>query len=164
MSTMSLWSRRNPAAEFDALIRHAFPAHSMTRPFPAAEVVREGEDALVRLEMPGVNVDEVTVEAANGRLTISGERRQAHSDDEATHVREFRYGAFERTFRLPASVSTEQISADYHAGILTVRVTGAYAGATPRKIEITGASSAPVLDAEQSEAEQTESEQAEVAA
>src|SRR5699024_4990825 len=106
MSTISLWNRRNPAAEFDALIRHAFGAQAAsqtTAPAPAAEVVRDGEDALVRLELPGINISDVTVEATNGRLTVRGERRQAHSDDDATNVREFRYGSFERTFRIPAS-------------------------------------------------------------
>ncbi|MGC0141710.1 Hsp20/alpha crystallin family protein [Pseudactinotalea sp. Z1732] len=143
MSTLSLWSRRNPAAEFDALVRNAFGTHALatTGYTPAAEVVREGEDALVRLELPGVNIDsDVTVEVTDGRLVIRGERHATKESAENATVREIRYGSFERTFRLPGSVGADQISADYDAGILTVRVAGAYAGATPRQIAInTGA-------------------------
>lgn len=137
------WTRRNPAAEFDALVAHAFGPHALTRPAtgftPAAEVVRAGEDALVRLELPGMDIDDVTVELTGGRLVIRGERQDRTEGAEATSVREIRYGSFERTFRLPATVTAEQIGADYDAGILTVRVTGAYAGATPRQIAITTA-------------------------
>lgn len=153
MSTLSLWSRRNPATEFDALVRNAFGTHALatTGYTPAAEVVRDGEDALVRLELPGVKIDsDVTVEVTDGRLVIRGERHGTKESAENATVREIRYGSFERTFRLPSSVGADQISADYDAGILTVRVAGAYAGSTPRQISINTV--APV----QAEGEQAE--------
>jgi HSP20 family molecular chaperone IbpA len=47
-----------------------------------------------------------------------------------------RYGSFRRSFRLPTLVTGESISASYDAGVLTVRVAGAYKGAEAQRIAI----------------------------
>jgi HSP20 family molecular chaperone IbpA len=49
-----------------------------------------------------------------------------------------RYGSFRRSFRLPTLVTGESISASYDAGVLTVRVAGAYKGAEAQRIAIEG--------------------------
>ena len=151
MATM-LMTRRDPFAEFDAVIRRAFP----TRPgfagtgfTPAAEVVRDGDDAVVRLELPGLDLDkDVTVELDRGQLVVRGERRdtreeQGTANGGARYLREMRYGSFRRSFSLPEHVTAEAISAGYDAGVLSVRVAGAYAGTTPRKIVVTAGTPAP---------------------
>jgi HSP20 family molecular chaperone IbpA len=134
-----VWTRRSPFAEFDALVRQSFgPATSWPTPgfVPAAEVVKDGDDALVRLDLPGVDVDkDVTVEVERGKLAVSGERRDER--DEGRVRNEVRYGTFRRVFTLPTHVTGDAISASYDAGILTVKVTGAYANAEAQKIEIT---------------------------
>jgi HSP20 family protein len=106
---------------------------------PAAEIVRDGQDAVVRVELPGVNVaDDVTVEVDGGRLVVRGERRDGRTEEQSGRsLREVRYGSFRRTFRLPEGVTAGSVSASYDAGVLSVRVTGAYAGTGTRKVEIT---------------------------
>jgi HSP20 family molecular chaperone IbpA len=106
---------------------------------PAAEVVKDGEDAVVRLELPGVDVDkDVNVEIEHGRLVIHGERRDEHAEDkDGRTLREVRYGSFRRSFQLPAHVTGEAVSASYDAGVLTIRVAGAYAGTQAQRIAIT---------------------------
>lgn len=156
MSTLSLWTRRDPFTEFDALIRDAFGA-AATRPTarltgftPAAEVVRDGDDALVRLELPGLDVEnDVTVEVDRGRLVVRGERRDERAEErDGRSLREVRYGSFQRSFALPTHVTADAVSATYDAGVLQVRVTGAYAGSEARRIAVTsGAPTAPELGA-----------------
>jgi HSP20 family molecular chaperone IbpA len=146
MATM-LMTRRDPFAEFDAVIRRAFPARSgfATSAFtPAAEVLRDGDDAVVRLELPGLDLDkDVTVELDRGHLVVRGERLDKHSDERTDgngtvrYLREMRYGSFRRSFTLPEHVTAEALSASYDAGVLSVRVAGAYAGTEPRKIVVT---------------------------
>lgn len=109
---------------------------------PAAEIARDGDDAVVRLELPGIDVDkDVTVELDGGRLVVHGERRDEYAGtdpaDANRTLREVRYGAFRRSFEVPAHVTGDDVSASYDAGVLTVRVTGAYAGAQPHRIAIT---------------------------
>jgi HSP20 family molecular chaperone IbpA len=143
MSTLTLWGRRDPFAEFDALYRAAFaPGFARTAGFtPAAEVTRDGDDALIRLELPGVDAErDITVEVDRGTLVVRGDRRDEKSDERAGRVlREVRYGAFRRAFALPGHVTGDDLTATYDAGVLTVRVGGAYAGSTARRIPVTGA-------------------------
>jgi HSP20 family protein len=145
MSNLALWSR--PAWDSDRWLRDFFgpaatadwfkPVASAFR--PAAEIVRDGDDAVVRLELPGVDVDkDVNVEVDKGRLVIHGEHRDEHSEEEnGRTLREIRYGSFRRSFQLPAHVTSEAVAASYDAGVLTVRVTGAYAGDQAQRIAIT---------------------------
>jgi HSP20 family protein len=150
MSTLTLRSRRDPFAEFDALVRAAFgPAFTRPEGFsPAAEVTRDGEDALVHVELPGVDAEhDVTVEVVRGTLVVRGERRDSRSDErDGRSLREVRYGAFRRAFALPPHVTGDDVTATYDAGILTVRVARAYAGATAHRVAVTaapGTSAAP---------------------
>ena len=109
---------------------------------PAAEIIKDGDDAVVRLELPGIDIDkDVTVELDGGYLVVRGERRDEHADteDAETHrtLHEVRYGSFRRSFAVPARVTGDAVSATYDAGVLTVRVADVYAGTQPQKIAIT---------------------------
>ena len=145
MSNVALWSR--PTWTVDHMLRDLFgPAMQVAganEAFPsgfnpAAEVIKDGEDAVVRLEIPGVDVDrDVKVELDAGRLVISGESRDEHAENTAGRtVREVRYGSFQRSFTVPAHVNADAITASYEAGVLSVRVRGAYAGSTAQRIAI----------------------------
>ena len=147
MSTLSVWTRRDPFAEFDALIRNSFGTDRGIRAtgfVPAAETRRDGEDAIVRLELPGLDfANDVTVEVDRGRLVVRGERKDERTEaQDGRSLREVRYGTFHRSFGLPSHVTADAVSATYEAGVLTVRVTGAYAGTQARRIPVTGATGA----------------------
>ncbi|MFT4298076.1 MAG: Hsp20/alpha crystallin family protein [Aeromicrobium sp.] len=142
MSSLSLFRSRDPFfAEFDSLIRSNFagtaPAEALDFT-PTAETVREGEDVVVRLDLPGVDIaEDVSVEVAGGRLVISGERRDERAEQtEGRAVREVRYGRFRRSFGLPAHIGADAVSAHYDKGVLSVRVAGVYAGTEPTRIAI----------------------------
>jgi HSP20 family protein len=132
MSQLTLWAR--PTWDIDRWVKQGvFTGFS-----PAAEVAKDGDDAVVRVELPGVDVEkDVNVEVDRGQLVIRGERRDEHSEEkDGRTLSEVRYGSFRRSFRLPAHVTGEAISASYDAGVLTVRVAGAYKGAEAQRIAI----------------------------
>jgi HSP20 family protein len=145
MTNLAVWSR--PTWDTDRWFRDLFgsaatadwykPVSSGFR--PAAEIVKDGDDAVVRLELPGVDVEkDVNVEVDKGRLVIHGEHRDEHAEEQnGRTLREIRYGSFRRSFQLPAHVTGEAIAASYDAGVLTVRVTGAYSGTQAQRIAIT---------------------------
>jgi HSP20 family protein len=144
MSNVSVFTRRDPFAEFDSLVRSAFSPNGASRLdfTPAVETVRDGDDVVVRLELPGIDVsNDVSVEVTNGRLVVKGERRDERREESGENptrrISEIRYGSFERSFGLPGHVTAEAVSASYDAGILSVRVAGVYAGTEPTRIEIT---------------------------
>lgn len=138
MKTPAVWTR--PAWQLDNWVRDFFgPADDWFKGFtPAAEVTRDGEDAVVSVELPGVDVGEdVNVEVDRGRLVIHGERRDERSEEsDGRTYSEVRYGSFRREFKLPAHVTGDAVTASYDAGVLKVRVAGAYAGEQPQRIAI----------------------------
>ncbi|UXA18389.1 Hsp20/alpha crystallin family protein [Mycobacterium sp. SMC-4] len=143
MNNVTLWNR--PSWTADRLVRDFFgpaaPASSAAIS-PAVEVTQDGDDAVIRVDLPGVDVEnDVTVEVENGRLSIRGERRDERSEEHAEEGRvrrisEVRYGAFGRSFALPSHVTGDAVSAAYDTGVLTVRVAGAHRGAQAQRIAI----------------------------
>jgi HSP20 family protein len=132
MSRVTLWAR--PTWEIDRWVKEGV----LTGFTPAAEIVKDGDDAVVRVELPGINVEtDVNVEVDKGQLVIRGERRDEHTEDEGGRtLSEVRYGSFRRSFNLPAHVTSDAISATYDTGVLTVRVAGAHKGAEAQRIAI----------------------------
>jgi len=109
---------------------------------PAVEVVRDGDDAVIRVDLPGVDAEkDVNVEVDKGRLVLRGERRDERAEETSEEsgfrtLSEVRYGSFHRSFTLPAHVTGEAISAAYEAGVLTVTVAGAHKGAEAQRIAV----------------------------
>ena len=75
MSQVTLWAR--PAWDIDRWVKQGvFTGFS-----PAAEIAKDGDDAVVRVELPGVDVEkDVNVEVDKGQLVIRGERRDERSE------------------------------------------------------------------------------------
>ncbi|CAA0103732.1 Alpha-crystallin [Mycolicibacterium vanbaalenii] len=149
MSNVTLWTR--PAWNTDRWVRDFFgPATAndwasagRSAINPAVDVARDGDDAVIRVDLPGVDVGkDVTVEVDNSRLVIRGERRDERTEEHAADggevrkLSEVRYGSFQRSFGLPAHVTGDAVSAAYDAGVLTVRVAGAHKGAEAQRIAI----------------------------
>ncbi|TDE10925.1 Hsp20/alpha crystallin family protein [Jiangella asiatica] len=133
-----------PFPDVDRLFRSFWDApatRTATGFAPAADVAREGDDLVARFDLPGVDPDnDVTVEVEGRRLVVRGERRDTREKEgNGRRVREVRYGGFRRVVSLGAPVDPSAVSASYDAGVLTVRVTGAYAGTSPTRIEVSRA-------------------------
>lgn len=90
---------------------------------PEVEIT-EGEGRLrVRVDLPGLKKEEVTVTATGEFLTIAGERKQEVEEKEKEWFHTERtYGRFERTIRLPEGVKPAEIAATFENGVLEVVV------------------------------------------
>ncbi|KAE8764123.1 Hsp20 family protein [Georgenia thermotolerans] len=88
------------------------------------EEVREGDQLVVRAELPGVDPEkDIDVTVDEGVLTIRAQRQERTEDKQADSYRsEFRYGQFERQIRLPKGTSPDVVSASYRDGLLEVRL------------------------------------------
>src|SRR2546421_1646136 len=138
--------------EFDDLVRRSFGTaqyHYVT----AVELSTEGNDVVITLELPGVDVDDIDIEGAEGRLTISGERRDTREETKGkVLVRELRYGGFRRTFQLPEGVTPEQVEAESDKGLLRVRVKDVTKPVVPpRKIGIRSGGGPMTIESQSSE-------------
>jgi HSP20 family protein len=91
---------------------------------PAVDIVETPEhDILVKAELPEMKREDIKVSFENNVLTIEGERKfETREDKDKYHRVERGYGAFRRTFTMPASVDAAGVSADYRDGVLTVKL------------------------------------------
>lgn len=88
---------------------------------PAVDVAENTDAYVVKVELPGVNRNDVKIVVQDRQLTIRGEKKQEKDAREASYHRiERSYGAFQRTFTLPSGVKSDKIEAAYTDGILSV--------------------------------------------
>jgi HSP20 family protein len=91
------------------------PGHPMR-----AEDYHEGDQYVLRLEIPGVDPEkDIDLTAADGVLTVKAQRDK---DGERRHHSEFQYGRFARSFALPSNADESRIMAIYSHGILEITV------------------------------------------
>jgi len=91
---------------------------------PAVDIVEtDSHDLVVRAELPGLNREDIEVTLENGTLVLKGEKKFDSEIKEEQYRRvERTYGSFHRSFTLPNTVDTNQVSADFKNGVLTVRL------------------------------------------
>ena len=152
---------RRVDSEFDRIVGSFFGAaqRAPQASGPAADVVTDGTDVVITVDLPGLSPDSIDIEVAPRRLTISGERpAPVLGEGERVLSRTRRHGRFRSDFRLPAGVTAENIKAGYEHGVLTVRVTEvAKPVPQPVKIQVEGAAPQPVQAIDAEPVEKTES-------
>ena len=111
---------------------------------PPVEVLERNGTLIVRADLPGLTKDDVRVEITEDTLTITGERRAEHEEEQGGVLRsECSYGMFRRQIPLPEGVNTEQVTASFKDGVLEVSMPAPQRQTRGRQIEIqSGASSA----------------------
>jgi HSP20 family protein len=124
--------------EFDELVSRTFGS-APYQFVPPVEMATDGSDVVITLEVPGVDVSDIEIEVNDGKLTISGDRKDSWQDSTRGKVlvREMRYGSFRRTFQLPDGVQADQVDAEFDRGLLRLRIRNVTRPVTPpKKIEI----------------------------
>ena len=107
---------------------------------PAVEAFQRGNEFVVRAEVPGMNRQDLTVEANDDSICIRGERRQERQEDrEGVYWTERSYGSFSRTIPLPPGAITDSAKASFHNGVLEIVMEAPSSEARRgRRIDISG--------------------------
>jgi len=91
--------------------------------YPVVDISENNDEYLLNAELPGLKKEDIHISFTNGVLKLEGERKKVNSEKDTDYHRVERvFGKFCRTFRLPTTVKTEKISADFKAGILSIRL------------------------------------------
>ena len=106
---------------------------------PQSDAASTDEHFEINLELPGVSIDDITIELHDDNLTVQGEKRSEHETKGKSYFfSERSYGAFQRSFRLPANARADDITAGFKDGILSIKVPKKGVDAeTSRRIRIT---------------------------
>lgn len=88
---------------------------------PAIDLYQNTDEVVVKATLPGLKAEDVQISVTADVLTLRGEFKEESKQNEKTyHLRENRYGAFERQVMLPIDVQTDKAKADFVNGILTI--------------------------------------------
>ncbi len=88
---------------------------------PAIDMYQTDDEVVVKAALPGFKADEVQINVTGDVLTLRGEmKHEEEKKEKAWHIREHRWGAFERSIALPTDVKADKAVADFENGILTV--------------------------------------------
>lgn len=88
---------------------------------PSAEIDETENEFHLKLEVPGMNADDLDIEVSDDAVSITGERKSETKSEEGGNLRsEFYYGKFERYVPLPRPIQPDQVAAEYKDGILNL--------------------------------------------
>ncbi len=87
---------------------------------PPIDVHETADAYVITAELPGLRRDDIQIQVSDGRLQLSGVRRESGIPCEQYHRVERGHGEFSRTFQLPLPVDTDHITADLRDGVLMV--------------------------------------------
>ena len=88
---------------------------------PAVDMYQTDDEIVVRASLPGIKADEVQINVTGDVLTLKGEvKHEEEKNDRSWHIREQRWGSFQRSVALPTNVVSDQAKAEFENGILTI--------------------------------------------
>jgi HSP20 family protein len=103
---------------------------------PPVDIYEDEHNITLKLEVPGIDEKDIDVRVENTTLTVHGERKIEKEEKEENFRRvERHYGSFTRSFTLPSSVDSAQVSADYDKGVLKIKL-AKKAEAKPKQIKV----------------------------
>ncbi|MFJ8210307.1 Hsp20/alpha crystallin family protein [Streptomyces sp. NPDC096033] len=129
--------RTDPFRELDRLTQQLTGPGTWSKPTAMPmDAYRDGDSYVIAFDVPGVAKDAIDIDVERNMLTVKAERRPtAKSDQAQMELSERPLGVFSRQVMLADTLDTEHITADYEAGVLTLRIPIAER-AKPRKIAI----------------------------
>lgn len=129
----------------DTLLVHANPLNVKKNSIwrPAVEIKQNDKNYKVKVQLPGVNKDDIEVELDNDFMTITAEiheeaeEKEEKAKNERYHTSEFRYGRYQRTISFDQPVKIEESTAFYDKGVLTITIPKVQTeNKKPKKLEI----------------------------
>ena len=103
---------------------------------PPVDIYEDEHNITLKIEVPGINENDIDVRIENNTLTVHGERTVEKDEKEENFRRiERQFGSFTSSFTLPNSVDVGQVSAHYDKGVLKINLTKK-AEAKPKQIKV----------------------------
>lgn len=116
----------------------ALPRFGAAPKFPAINLWHDDTSVRVEAELPGFKPEDLDITIQSDEISLRGSRMLPEPPDGARAIRQERAsGTFERTIRLPFSVTSEKSAAEFKNGVLTVTLPKP-AEAQPRKVRVIG--------------------------
>ena len=128
MSNLIRWEPAREMMTLREAMSHLFD-DAYTRPLtlrdgwsvPAVDMYQTDDEVVVKASIPGFKAEDVQINVTGDILTLRGEVKQEdEKKDKAWHIREQRWGSFERSVAMPTEVIADKAKAEFENGILTI--------------------------------------------
>jgi HSP20 family protein len=106
-----------------------------TGTFPPINVFQRDDDFVAVIELPGVDRQDLTIEAKENTIRVSGKKLVRYDEGASMHRRERISGVFDRTLSVPIQINPDGIKAEYRDGVLALFLPRAESD-KPRTIQI----------------------------
>ena len=103
--------------------------------YPPVNVFQQGDDLVAIVELPGVNKEDLNIQAKENTIRIAGRKALDYPENVSLHRRERLSGVFDRTLVVPMQIDPDQIKAEYNDGLLALFIPRAERD-KPRTIEV----------------------------
>ncbi len=113
---------RDTSRDFNRLFRSGLFGHlSPVSSMPVTNVLQTDKSVVVEVHVPGYKESEISIEASDESLTVSGEQKELKDEKAKNYFyREASKSAFSRTIPLPTKIASEKAEADLQDGVLTI--------------------------------------------
>jgi HSP20 family protein len=129
---MRMLLRFDPFRDVDRLMDDAFGRQPSVMPMDA---IRRGDHVEIRLDLPGVDPDQIDLTVERNVLTVRAARTPDRRDGDEVIAGERRHGTFSRQLFLGDTLDASGLEAGYDHGVLTLTLPVA-AAAKPRKVQV----------------------------
>lgn len=126
----------DPFRDMDSLfgrLTNRFSEMTMAMPLDA---LRRGDDIWVHIDLPGVKAENLDISVERNVLTVSAERDWQREEGDRIYMSERARGSFRRQLQLGEGLDLDNLEADLHDGVLTLRIP-LHERSKPRKIDVT---------------------------
>ena len=90
---------------------------------PSLDVKDADGSIVVTAELPGLTAKDIDLSISEDLLTIKGEKKaEAEKKEEGVYFSERYFGSFQRSVRLPASVDSDKVKADFKNGVVRIEM------------------------------------------
>ncbi len=100
-----------------------FPEDAASTFMPSFDVKETADAYVFTADMPGIRREDLDIQLAGNRLSISGRRELESSEQEGqVYSQERSFGTFTRSFTLPEEVESGKVAAELRDGVLHLMV------------------------------------------
>ncbi|MBN1900868.1 Hsp20/alpha crystallin family protein [Candidatus Sumerlaeota bacterium] len=104
--------------------------------FPNVDIYKQGEDYILKSELPGITKDDIDITIQDNVITLKGTKKEEKEVNEEDYYHcERLFGSFQRSFELPSVIDRKKVKATYKDGVLEVTIPLAEE-AKPQQIKI----------------------------
>ena len=91
--------------------------------FPAINIIENSKHYVIEAALPGMSPEDIDISAANGFMTIKGEKTEKEQTEDENFLRhEVSYGSFQRTISLPETANISNADTSFKDGVLTIKI------------------------------------------